>query len=238
MPVMVVNMARSTERWQRAQARLAALGLSAKRIEAVDGAMLPDEERVRLRGDCATHRWYFDQLSAAEFGCYASHLRCAQHLLDMDWPRALVLEDDFVADERLPAVLEDLASPELDYDIVKLHSGRLGGHVERELGHGCALVRHSRVPMSTVAYVISRAGAEKLLLHALPVRRPIDVQMKYWWEMGMKVRHVRPSLVDQDRTMTGTIAHNRCYTTSVRVRRLAYTLHYSTIRLLHSLSSL
>ena len=51
---------------------------------------------------------------------------------------------------------------------------------------------YRRVPSLTGAYVISRSGAQKLLRHRLPFGRPVDVDLRHWWECDLRVFGLLP----------------------------------------------
>jgi glycosyl transferase family 25 len=63
-----------------------------------------------------------------------------------------------------------------------------------------ALVEYQRVPSMTAGYVISRAGAAKLLATRLPFGRPIDVDLRFWWENDLRILGTVPSLLILDET--------------------------------------
>ena len=63
-----------------------------------------------------------------------------------------------------------------------------------------ALVEYRRVPSLTAGYVVSRAGAEKLIASRMPFGRPIDVDLRHWWENGLRIRGVVPALISLDDT--------------------------------------
>jgi glycosyl transferase family 25 len=72
---------------------------------------------------------------------------------------------------------------------------------QRPLVPGTALVDYSRVPSMTAGYVVSRAGAAKLLAHRQPFGRPIDVDLRFWWECDqLRILGVSPSAIALDDT--------------------------------------
>ena len=60
---------------------------------------------------------------------------------------------------------------------------------------GFDLVRFRRVPSLTAGYVVSRRGAHKLLASRRPYARPIDVDLRLWWENALVVRGVMPAAI-------------------------------------------
>ena len=62
------------------------------------------------------------------------------------------------------------------------------------------LVDYKRVPSMTAGYAISRQGAQKLCQSRLPFGRPIDVDLRYWWENDLAVLGVSPAALVLDET--------------------------------------
>jgi len=141
-------------------------------------------------------------MSGGERGCAHSHLRMWRVAAERE-PHTLVLEDDVqfifersdsnlgkfngaIFTERLSLALK-LAPA--DFDILYLGwAGWRGGHFKR-WGTGSEemisedarqVVRKAEYVWTTVAYVISQAGAKKLLAAAAPLDQPVDNFMA--WE--------------------------------------------------------
>ena len=58
-------------------------------------------------------------------------------------------------------------------------------------------MRYRRVPSLTAGYLLHREGARRLLQARLPFGRPIDVDLRHWWECGADFRllGVRPAAI-------------------------------------------
>jgi glycosyl transferase family 25 len=205
-PILVINLAGSTARWRKVSAALASCGLAFERHEAADGRILPKEELARLAPwDPAA---FFKPLSPGEVGCYLSHVSVAERIVREGWPRTLVLEDDFLLADDFVVRLEDLlALPGPPIDLIKIEGELRGGEPVAVTPGGQKLYRHRRPPSRTAAQLWSLEGARKFLAAAHPFLRPVDVQLKHWWEHGMQIVYVRPPLVlDGDATgATSTI---------------------------------
>ena len=140
-----------------------------------------------------------------EKGCYASHLRAWQWLLDSQHSALVVLEDDVKLKPEFAAVVEAIAALPAAWDMVKLLGRPATGKREKLRGQralipGTDLVDYARIPSLTAGYVISRAGAGKLLKSRLPFGRPIDVDLRHFWENGMQIQGVEPAAIELDET--------------------------------------
>lgn len=205
LPLVFINLDSDADRRVRMQAEFARLGLSSERLDATRWTALPEAEQARLYAPALNARQFHKPLVNGEKGCYASHLRCWQWLLDSDHPALVVLEDDVALKPEFAAVIDAIAKLPTGWDMVKL-IGRLDETKGEKLSHstsllnGFALADYQRVPSLTAGYVISRSGAQKLLASRIPFGRPIDVDLRHWWENELHIQGVVPAAIVLDDT--------------------------------------
>ena len=202
LPLVFINLDRDAERRTRLLAALQQIDTPSERLPAVLWADLPAEKASRWYSDTMNEGQYYKPLRNGEKGCYASHIGAWQQLLASDAPALVVLEDDVRLTPQFAEVVNAIARLQEPWDMVKL-LGRDREKVrsERPLVNGTALVDYSRVPSMTAGYVVSRAGAAKLLAHRQPFGRPIDVDLRFWWECGqLRILGVSPSALALDDT--------------------------------------
>jgi glycosyl transferase family 25 len=212
-PIFVINLATSPERRRACAEQLGRLGLEPTFVDAVDGRRMSDAEIAAIVDEGGRLRRAPKPLTKAEVGCYLSHWAVLQKIVSEGLPQALVMEDDLLAGEELPAVLEALAAKPLPpYDMIKL--GISEPQVKPftpilPLTDGAELVRHHNVVNSNLAYVITRAGAERFLRYGMPIRYPVDVAMNRAWRHGMDILGVRPWPVLPNPAFASTIGGER-----------------------------
>lgn len=227
-PILLINLERSRERLATALGQLAAAGLAAERLPAVDGRAIPEEERLRLAPwDTGA---FFKPLSPGEVGCYLSHVAAAERIVAEGWPVALVLEDDFALNPGFAADLADLAAlGEALPDLVRLDGSMTGGQLIRRLPGGRRLLRHRRPATCTTALLWTRRGAAKFLAAARPLRRPVDVQLKHWWEGDLDILAVAPPMIGLHdvQAATSTIGARRERSLAQWLRQLSYKTRYA-----------
>ena len=188
----LINLDRSPERLAAMTARLAALGLPWVRVAAVDGRLFGP-----LPWPGYDHRAYDRNWGKAhhpnEVGCYLSHVRALEAFLADTASFGLILEDDCVFDEDLPAVLDQLAGRAAGWDVVKLagyHSG-MPALVER-LRNGRRLVVFLQRQTGSAAYLVNRSAAAAYLARLLPMSVPYDHAFDQVWRFGLLLRGVLP----------------------------------------------
>lgn len=202
LPIVYINLAKDTERQQRMAAQTAQMGLGATRLPAVWWKDLDPEVQAGHHSADLNRRQYFKPMGNGEKGCYCSHLTAWRQLLASDAPAMVVFEDDVRLLPTLPAALEAIAALPADrWDLVKLY-GREREKIATQapLTGETRLITYRRVPSFAAGYVVSRAGAQKMLAARQPFGRPVDVDMRFWFENGLRVFGVYPSVIDLDDT--------------------------------------
>jgi len=212
-PIFVINLEGSTARRDACQAQLTRLGLTPTFFPAVDGRKMSDDEIAAIVDENGRLRRAPKPLSKAEVGCYLSHWGVLQKIVAEGIPQALVMEDDLLAQESLPGVLDAIAEKVLPpYEMIKL--GISEPQVKAftpilPLAGEAQLVRHHNVVNSNLAYVITRDGAKRFLSYGRPIRYPVDVAMNRSWRHGLDILAVRPWPVLPNPAFNSTIGEDR-----------------------------
>ena len=201
IPVLVINLDRSKERWEGLAARAAAIDIFPERVQAVDGnAIEPSERReLQLR---KFQLWHGRRPMGGEYGCYMSHMRALDRVIAAGWPYAVILEDDA---EFLPDFvprLRALTRLDLKPDLVKLYNHRTKGFITRaktEAGDHVGRCIHGPLG-SSMGYLVSGEGAAKLRAGALPMFLPYDIALERGWAHGLRVYITRKPLLKPARS--------------------------------------
>lgn len=202
LPIVFINLDKDVERRERLLAECARLNLPGKRFPAVWWKELSQHEQDDLYSAELNQQQYYKPLVNGEKGCYASHLQAWKQLLASEEPAIVVLEDDVVLDDSFEAVVRAVMDAGEDWGMVKL-MGRFSGEkvqARKPLTSTHELIWYRRVPSMTAGYVVSRSGARKLLESRIPFGRPIDVDLRFWWENDLTILGVQPPVVRLDST--------------------------------------
>lgn len=204
----VINLDRAPERLARIASQMERLGLPFTRLPAVDARALSDEQRGAL-DEAAYRRKHGMTPVLGELGCYLSHVRAMELFLATDAEFALVLEDDVLLKDSLPAVLQGLMRQAGRWDVAKLsavHSGTPMAYAEVAPGHQLAVML-SRCTGSS-AYLMNRRAATAYLRQPgglLPMSLPYDHVFDQGWRFGLKFRLVTPTPCGHDEQIASTI---------------------------------
>lgn len=197
--IIVINLDRDTERMAHMRRELERANLKYERFPALCGDHLPS--------DIARYFPVDARLSPGEIGCYASHLGIMQRVACGELPSpTLVLEDDVgLPDDLATSLISLVAALPAQWDIVRLsYHTKLLTRPIADLGGGRQLVRYTRVPTTTGAYLISAQGARKFLIKRCRYA-PIDHDLRHVGAWDLDTYGVSPSLIAHDVLGASTI---------------------------------
>jgi glycosyl transferase family 25 len=198
-PVYVINLANATSRWDSASSQLKQLDVVFERLPAIDGARLSPSEVSAVYDARRNRRMCKVPMTLEEIGCYLSHVAAWRRIVELSLPGGFVLEDDFIATAAFRSVVATIPSLPSGWDIIKLHSGQAArGRKIETLAAGHNLYEFLRVPIRTLGYAITRQAAARLIETSVPFARPIDIDHKHYWQLGLTIRGVFPSVLEVD----------------------------------------
>jgi len=172
-PTYVINLARSTDRRKRISAELSNLGIDFEVFDAVDGAQLTEED-MALYSSTRSRKEGGRELGLGEIGCALSHLRLYQKLLQSHDDEFLILEDDAEFGIAGVEIVRRRDRFVTDWEHVNFCTDARTKPFGERVWDIYRLAHFSGMANGTVAYLINRAGAQKLLSHGLPVAYAAD----------------------------------------------------------------
>lgn len=204
VPIFVINMQGSEKRWMKLSHRLTELGINAQRFPATIGKELSKEEIDEWYSCKKNKQRHHRDLTLGEIGCYVSHMRIWQKMVNENINHCLVLEDDLFIEKQLTSIIE--LSKTLDgWDLIKLSDNRDFPFIDtKKLEYNCTLGNYLKAPNGTQGYLVSLSGAEKLLTRK-PFFRPVDVDMQFHSEVGLKMFGIKPYPISEDRSFESEI---------------------------------
>lgn len=212
-PVYLINLDKDRTRLEAATAELARAGVSWTRIPAVNGRALPPERIAKVYDTRANRARARHPLTPPEIGCYLSHIAAWRAIARSDAPGGIVLEDDFRVTGDLSDAIRAISRDGGTWDIVKLFTFNPEARrlKPRRVGPGLELSVPYKVPSTTLGYAITRGAAERLLRRAEPFYRPIDEDMKFFWERDLKIALLSPQPIalGTQETAEGTVGESR-----------------------------
>lgn len=233
--VLLINLDRSTERLERSRTLLSKYGISFHRIPAVDGRELSSKALCEVLAPALSA--YYKVLTASEVGCYLSHKKCWQHIIDANLHYAVILEDDFSLNanvDKLHAYVADIREP---WDYIKLMEyPEKRGVIASTPCLDKKLVRYDKIPIRACAYIITQECAKKMLASHTKIARPVDVDCQYWWESNISVFGLKPYLFSVNLQTESTIdgGGNRKNSKKSIVKQYLYKLAFAVDNYRHT----
>ena len=194
---LVINLDKSHQRLARISSRLDELEMPYERISAVFGESLSASELGAFYSRTLNAKIYRRPLSNAEIGCYMSHIKAWQTIVDRGLPCALVMEDDLIIDNEIKEFAQKLSASNTGWDIVKFYCRKSNPKITARvpIGSNHQLCRFEKVPIGNLAQLITFNAAKKLLETRKNFGRPVDDDIQHWWEADLNVLGVFPSVV-------------------------------------------
>ncbi|MGB2739694.1 MAG: glycosyltransferase family 25 protein [Cognaticolwellia sp.] len=204
-PVYVVNLDCAETRMQSMDQQLSNLGVSYQRISAVKGIDLSANEIEKVYSSKLNQKNFRYNLSLGEIGCYMSHRKIWQKMVEQNIEFAVILEDDLVVNENFLGLLSQVDSLK-NYDLIKLADNRNFPAAEKKkIAGNFELINFKTIPNCTTGYTISLSGAKKLLTREL-FYRPVDIDLQFCKELNLSVYGLQPYPITENRNFGSDIA--------------------------------
>jgi glycosyl transferase, family 25 len=119
-----------------------------------------------------------------EIGAYVSHFKCWEWLANSEYDQAIILEDDVMVDWR---AITQLSQFNLSVHVIHLlrlfatHPIKCKIVMYRFLSPNCHLVRTKGWYLGMQGYMLTKAGARRLVENYTNITAPVDwILMRYW----------------------------------------------------------
>ena len=227
-PIFVINLASSIERLNRVSDEHNAQNLAFERIDAVDGKTLTDADIAKHYNARLNLKKYHKPLSRGEIGCYLSHRKAWQTIVDRQLDYAIILEDDFVLDRSIHSAIENINHLKQPWQLIKLAAYKNRNRdiaYAKPLADDQHLAIHKKLMSGCCATAISLAGAKALLKATDTFARPVDCDLQHVWETGVYGFSLLPYPVIQPDSAQSDIRDRSCQVKKSFWRRKKQQLH-------------
>ncbi|NVO57712.1 glycosyltransferase family 25 protein [Rhodobacteraceae bacterium B1Z28] len=239
---IILSLPKDVARRRSCESELAHLGLEHQFSDAIPGDQLEEADMRRIY-DAEMNRSKFKRpLSRSEVACTLGHRQIWQKVAASEDHLCLVLEDDatFVQDPRpfldaigqCPECFEDVM---IKLDGVPCKTAQVLKTIGKQ-----NLILSDRLPPRTTGYILGRRAAARLVELDAPISRPVDIDLKFYWEHKVPILTLREQMVAEREAFDSNIEACRREaktgsTLSRFVRNLLYQSRYTYGRLSHPL---
>ncbi|RUS76958.1 hypothetical protein EGW08_015278 [Elysia chlorotica] len=167
--VYMINLKRRPARRFRMMKAFEYLGIDAKIIDAVDGKELNDtflEEKGIKQLPGFADPYHGRAMKMGEIGCFLSHYQIWQEVVEKNYEKVVVFEDDVRFElffrSKLASIMNEVEENIKDWDLIYLGRKRLQKDKERMV-EGSSRLAWPHYSYWTISYLLSNRGARKLL---------------------------------------------------------------------------
>ena len=197
MELLVISLDDAHERRRRLEDSLAPHNLSYHWVKAVDARGWSQDELASHCDETALfYNLSYDPIPGS-VGCYLSHLRAFQHLIDSPHQAAIILEDDAELTSEFAVHLPALEQVADNIDVIFLCDRRpkRPSVIVGTTSSGLSLCFKKYANIGANGYVIHRTAAAKILSDYQKFGLEIDTLLNRWWVTGLNVATTSPELV-------------------------------------------
>jgi glycosyl transferase family 25 len=189
--IYFINLDDNKDRWNNLSPQLKQ---KINRFPAINGKKLNKEKLVK--DGIITEK---NILHLGQIGCALSHITILKHIQQQNEPYGLILEDDVIIPNNFS--VEDLKLPE-DFDICFLGGCNIKGEKVSE-NWIRPNSKNGTFNLCWHAVLVKKDNVKKILDLLIPLRRPIDSQIRDEYDK-LKVFYHYPNLISQNKNLRST----------------------------------
>ena len=200
MEIIALSLKSDEARRQRLANSLAPFDLRFQWLEGVDARnWTPQEARRHMDRKSVFCNIAYEPNPGA-IGCYLSHLKAFEYLLESDQNALIILEDDTQITDDFAHHLSCLEAASKSLDVIFLNDCR-AARPSMLIGtsdHGLPFHFKRYTNIGAFGYVINRKAASFMLAHHASFGLEIDTLLNRWWQSGLHVATTGTDLVHHD----------------------------------------
>lgn len=239
---IILSLPKDVERRQFCHRELEQFGLTHHFSDAIPGDQLEESDMLRIYDPEMNRSKFKRPLTRSEVACTLGHRRIWQEIANSEDDLYLVLEDDatFVHDPTpfLNAISQSSECFEdvmIKLDGVSYKNAKALKAIGKQI-----LVLSDRLPPRTTGYLLGRKAASRLIEMDTPIARPIDIDLKFYWEHNVPILTLQEQLVAERASFDSNIEAGRRKAKSGSnmnrfIRNFVYQFKYTYGRFRHPL---
>lgn len=206
---VVVTLRRCTSRAANVQKIIESCPLPCEVFEASDGTLLDQASIERITQPGLHSPSYPFALRPGEIGCYLSHRRIWQQMVEQSINKLLVVEDDVSFLPNFSETLEHAIDQAPDGSYVQFQVRELSFGKSNSSIATAYLVRPELAPLRTSAQLVTLGAARRLLEFSQVIDRPVDAAIQMTWLHGAEVLVSMPrSVIEVSAELGGSTISN------------------------------
>jgi len=205
IPIIIINLDDSIERWESLSKQLSHIGLNPIRLAGTLGCALSEQDKSIWANHKKNRKQHHRNLTDGEIGCYISHYRAWEKIVEDNISACILLEDDLNVDPGFTSAIETIETLPKSWDLIKLYDGRpTPFYHSTPIDNEFSVGNYKTVPNGCQAYAVSLTGAKKLLARK-PFFRPVDIDIQFHSEIQLNVIGIKPYKIKVNREFESDI---------------------------------
>jgi glycosyl transferase family 25 len=204
----IIHLARATARRPQVERLLEDCPVPARVLDAVDGRAMSEAEIDAVYSRTSLHVPHYPfEMTVGEIGCFLSHRKAWQAIVDSGLDAGLVIEDDVEMDPaEFGGALEMAAEHVGELGYIQFQTRPLPDDAEVVGSRDrTKLVRPLVAPLRTSAQLVSSAHAKHLLEITPRIDRPVDGLLQMSWVTSKRLCCAVPSgVIDRTQEAGGS----------------------------------
>lgn len=207
----IIHLAHAEKRRPQVEQLLKTFPFPTTVVDAVSGYALTDAEITAAYRRHKHKPHYPFELRRAEIGCFLSHRKVWEEIISCDLDAGLIVEDDLEIDDSLfHKILEFSISNIKQGDYIRFPYRTRGDKGRSLLTKGSMTLNEPMVPgLGTLAQLVSRNAAIKLLKATEVFDRPVDTFIQLRSVQGIRILAIRPTSLKHLNKTLGTTIHTK-----------------------------
>jgi len=185
----VINLKKNIEKYNRALQNMSKISVRPQRFDAIYTKDVPKTEIDRLTYPSVQYtidngRYSDNNIgSLGGIGCFLSHAKLWEMLLNSQEEMFFILEDDavpnFEISDKIGVFLNKVVEYDPEWDVIYFGWSKPSPGNLSDVLVGEEIYKINSITFQTHAYLISRKGAKKLLERAFPIVDQVDSYMSF-----------------------------------------------------------
>ncbi|WP_305845561.1 glycosyltransferase family 25 protein [Photobacterium kishitanii] len=208
--IYVINMASSTIRKENITKQLHSLDLNFSIFNAVNGKE-SDHPLFAMYDDSLSQTYRGKSLSKGQLGCYASHYLLWQKCVELNQPIIILEDDALIYPKPFMDIINNMPLLTKKYECIRLFDNKRSNFFKLKqmiLPH-TSIYKFSKGHMSTTGYLLTLAGAKKLLKYSNKWYMAVDIYMDRFWVNQLECYGTVPACLTNDPAFDSDIGYGK-----------------------------
>jgi len=195
----VITLERAVERRPQREWILANAPFACEPLSAVDGVAMTESDVAKIYQRQLYSPRYPHTLRRGEIGCFLSHRKAWQEIVDRGLDASVILEDDVTFDpDKLRLAIDFLKARVQPNDYIQFQVRELENNYPPLAQAGQhSIVQPRPVILRTTAQLVTREAAKRLLEVTQQIDRPVDTFLQMTWITEAPVKMLLPRIVQE-----------------------------------------